>query len=149
MNEPNHVLLRATTKGEEETQTGQRCIPAICKILLGKALTPPSLKPSSRKHFSTLQFQMKHLLQTLHDSSPVVRKWHPLRHSAPGGEQSRTRSKGGGSMAKALNALQAPFTCEKPMHCCSLARERLPTLYLCLPGCQPGSEGGSKSEPFL
>lgn len=86
-------------------QRGLCYIPAIWKILLSKALTLPLLKLSSLKPCSTLQFQIKHLLKTLHDSSWLMRKGHPLLHSARRGEKNRTCSKGGESVAKVLNVL--------------------------------------------
>jgi len=122
------------------------------KIPLSKALQLPLLKLGSLKHFSTLQFQMKHLSQTLHDSSRVVRRGHPLRHYAPQSEKSRRCSKGGRSIAEVLNALQAPFTCEKLIRSRSVACERFPTLHSRLAGCQPVSEVGGERElphPFI
>lgn len=93
------------------------------------------------EHFSTLQFQTKHFLPTLHNSSWPVRKGHPLRNYAV-----RVR-KDAGSVAKVINVLQANFTSEKWTWIFSVAWKWLPMLYLCLASCQANLEVESKSEP--
>lgn len=93
---------------------------------------------------------MKHLLPTLHDYSWLVRK--ALRHYAVRGEESRTCSKGGGSVPKVINILQALFTHEKLIYSCSVACKRLPRLHSCLAGCQTVLAARSKNElpyPFI